>query len=109
LPDDIAALPLAGTRVAVLSACATGAGAESRGEGVLSLVRPFLAAGVPHVVASLWSVRDDDTRPLMVALHRRLLAGEPPSAALRSAQLEALRSSGGRAGTWAAFMTVGTL
>src|SRR5262249_35433356 len=46
------------TQVLVLAACRTSGGRVRRGEGVLSLARPFLAAGVPTVVASLWDVDD---------------------------------------------------
>ncbi|HET9768461.1 MAG TPA: CHAT domain-containing protein [Thermoanaerobaculia bacterium] len=90
---DIAALDLGSTRAVVLSGCDTASGKVLAGEGPLSLARAFLAAGVPSVVASLWPIADQPAAPLMTAFHQRLRRGEPPAAALRSAQLTVLRSS----------------
>lgn len=49
------------TRLVVLSACGTAIERSYRGEGSISLARPFLAAGVPLVVASLWPVDSNAT------------------------------------------------
>jgi CHAT domain-containing protein len=49
----------------VLSACQTGLGKEVRGEGLMGLVRGFMYAGSPRVVASLWQVDDAATAELM--------------------------------------------
>jgi CHAT domain-containing protein len=81
------------TRVAVLATCDGGAGAVIDGEGVVSVARAFLSAGVPAVIASLWPV-DDDTHGLMTTFHRELQAGHRPVQALRAAQLGMLRSLG---------------
>ena len=101
------------TRLVVLAACRTAAGVVSRREGALSLARPFLAAGVPNVIASLWDVDDALSRRFFVAFHRALLAdGEPLSALASSpapscarADSDAGASGGlGRAsGAWAAW------
>ena len=79
-------------------------------EGVTSLARAFLAAGVPTVAASLWSVDDRPTAVLFDAFHRYLWNGEDPVDALRSAQLGMLR--GGNPAdrsprAWAAFEVIG--
>ncbi len=78
------------TRLIVLSACSTGVGALSQTEGALSLAAPFLAAGVPAVVASLWDVNDDASARLMASFHLHLHQGESVATALRSAQIEML-------------------
>jgi CHAT domain-containing protein/tetratricopeptide (TPR) repeat protein len=71
----------------VLSACQTALGKEVRGEGLMSLTRAFMAAGVPRVVASLWSVPDAATAELMKRFYRGVIsAGLAPSSALRQAQ-----------------------
>lgn len=74
-------------RLVVLSACDTGAGKELRGEGLINLTRGFFNAGVPRVVASLWSVDDDSTAELMSRFYRfHLQKGWIPSSALNAAQ-----------------------
>ena len=87
---EIAALPLADVRLVVLAACGTAAGPIERGEGVLNLARPFMAAGVPSVVAALWDVDDRATRRLLVAFHRDVLQGASVAEALRHSQLALL-------------------
>ena len=107
---EIYPLDLSGTRFVVLAACETGNQYVPGSEGVTSLARAFLAAGVPTVVASLWSVADQTTANLFDAFHRHLWDGADPVDALRQAQLEMLRS-GHRAdrspGAWAAFEAIG--
>jgi CHAT domain-containing protein len=100
------------TRLVVLAACRTAAGVVSRVEGALSLGRPFLAAGVPDVVASMWDVDDAVSRRFMVALHRALLTGRDPSQALRATQISFLRHSDpslAHPANWAAFICMGGL
>ncbi len=73
--------------LAVLSACRTALGKEIRGEGLMSLMRAFMAAGVPRVVASLWSVPDAATAELMKRFYRGVITdGLAPAAALHKAQ-----------------------
>ncbi len=75
-----------------LSACETGLGKLTRGEGLVSLTRGFMYAGAARVVVSLWSVSDMATTELMVKFYRRMLIdGERPAAALRAAQVEMWR------------------
>ena len=72
----------------VLSACQTATGKEVGGEGVMSLARGFMAAGVPRVLASLWKVDDQATAELMRVFYEAHLgpAKLAPAAALRHAQ-----------------------
>ncbi|HVR10313.1 MAG TPA: CHAT domain-containing protein, partial [Thermoanaerobaculia bacterium] len=108
---ELAALTLAGTRLVVLAACNTGRGSLGQSDGVADLVRPFFAAGVPAVIATLWNVDDRAAARLSGALHRRLAAGLDAEAALRGAQLELL---GGpepdlrSPAAWAPFQLLGT-
>jgi CHAT domain-containing protein/Tfp pilus assembly protein PilF len=72
----------------VLSACQTALGREDRGEGLVGLTRAFLYAGVPRVVASLWTVPDVSTAQLMTRFYKGILVnGLRPSEALRQAQV----------------------
>ena len=100
------------TRVVVLAGCRTAAGAISSTEGALSLGRPFLAAGVPSVVASLWDIDDAVSRRFFVTFHRALRVLDEPLLALQQAQISLLRDgdpSYARPASWAAFVCMGGL
>jgi len=86
--ETLVAQPLPQLRLCVLSACRTGVGKLTDGEGVMGLQRAFHLAGCPNVVASLWNVNDEATAALMAVFYDRLWhKGEPPLEALRQAQL----------------------
>ena len=107
---EIYGLRLDRTRLVVLAACDTGNEYIPGSEGATSLARAFLAAGVPTVVASLWSVDDRATAGLFDRFHRFLIAGDDPVDALRKAQLELLHGSDPRDRSpraWAAFEVIG--
>jgi CHAT domain-containing protein len=100
------------TRVVVLAACRTAAGMVSRVEGALSLGRPFLAAGVPYVVGSLWDIDDSVSRHFFVAFHRALLTEGDAVLALRTAQIAFLRGEDAtlaHPASWAVFISMGGL
>jgi CHAT domain-containing protein len=108
---EIARIRFPRTRVVVLAACSTASGVVSRGEGVVSVARPFLGAGVPLVVASQWDVDDRATEQLTLAFHRELAKSGDPVRALRAAQLAMLRSGDTLQAlpeNWGAFVAVGT-
>jgi CHAT domain-containing protein len=97
-------------RLVVLSACQTRGEEYLGGEGAIGVSRPFEAAGIPLVVASLWPVVTDATSDLMVNFHReRKQAGRPTAEALRAAQLEFISRAGDYSHPyyWAAFILVG--
>jgi CHAT domain-containing protein/tetratricopeptide (TPR) repeat protein len=103
---DVSSLDLAGTDLAVLSACETGLGAAHVWEGVFGLRRAFALAGARTLVMSLWKVADEQTAELMLDFYQRLLSGRPRAEALRCAQLE-LRKSYRSPFFWAAFICQG--
>jgi CHAT domain-containing protein len=73
----------------VLSACQTALGEQVRGEGLISLTRPFMYSGVPRVVASLWQVPDRASAALMDLFYQGIVKEHlPAAAALRRAQLK---------------------
>lgn len=84
-PDKIYALSLDADLV-VLSACRSGGGPPN-GDGIAALVRAFISAGTPSVVASVWDVADEPTTRLLPAFYRAWLGGADKAAALRTAQL----------------------
>jgi tetratricopeptide (TPR) repeat protein len=71
----------------VLSACDAGISAVTPGDELLGLAAVLLALGARTVVASVLPVPDAATRTLMVELHRRLMAGARPAAALAQAAM----------------------
>ena len=101
-------LDLWGTELVVLSACDTGVGDVSAGDGVRGLQRAMLLSGARSLVMSLWKVDDDATRDLMAGFYARLSRGEGRSDALRDTQLELLAEPG-RAHPfyWASFVHSG--
>lgn len=91
LLNDISQMKLNADLV-TLSACETAQGKMIRGEGLMSLARGFMAAGVPRVVATLWKVPDDATSHFMIAFYKaHLKQGLSSAESLRQAQL-AVRS-----------------
>jgi CHAT domain-containing protein/Flp pilus assembly protein TadD len=102
---EIYHLGLERTRLVVLSSCQTGAERYYDGEGMASLARAFMGAGVPLVVASLWPVDSVATEKLMVRFHteRRQTS---TAVALANAQRAMLSESESRYQSpyyWAAF------
>jgi CHAT domain-containing protein/tetratricopeptide (TPR) repeat protein len=81
-------------RLVTISSC-TGNGTRIyAGEGLVGLSWAFLRAGAHNVIGALWEVSDNATPRLMDRLYQELETGEPPSVALRAAQLSLLHSSG---------------
>lgn len=108
---DVYQMKLRRTRLVVLSACSTGIEHAYRGEGAVSLARPFVVAGVPLVVASLWPVESNATTDFMINFHRyRKDKKDSKStvAALRLAQLDAIHNPTEPLNFgWAAFVAIG--
>jgi CHAT domain-containing protein/tetratricopeptide (TPR) repeat protein len=111
--EEIASLDLRGLEWAVLSACGTGVGAVTAGEGVLGLARAFRTAGAGTTVMSLWPVDDEATRRFMQALYRaRFVDGRSTDEAVHAASLEVLRERRARGRSdrpfyWAPFVASG--
>jgi CHAT domain-containing protein len=93
----------------VLSACQTALGKQIKGEGLIGLVRGFMYAGAPRVVASLWQVDDRASADLMGRFYEAMLRrGLSPAAALRAAQVSAWTDKRWRPPYfWAAFTLQG--
>jgi len=111
--DEIAALDLARVRWAVLSACETGLGEATSGEGVLGMRRAFRIAGARTLIMSLWPVEDQVTREWMESLYQaRLRRAQTTAESVRSASralLEARRRAGKSTHPfyWGAFVAAG--
>jgi tetratricopeptide (TPR) repeat protein len=105
--SDLQSAMLQRLQLVVLSACAT---AETeKGFGVPdTLVRSFLRAGVPHVVASRWPVDSRTTQQTMIEFYKALFQGQPSTKALQQAA-NTLRLQPGTSHPyyWAAFGSYG--
>jgi CHAT domain-containing protein/tetratricopeptide (TPR) repeat protein len=105
--NDLERTSLQRLQLVVLSACAT-AETEKGFTGPDTLVRGFLRAGVPHVVASRWPVDSHTTQQMMTEFYKGLFHGQPSTGALREAA-NTLRLQSGTAHPyyWAAFGSYG--
>lgn len=97
-----------GTRIAVLSACETGRGRISSGDGVIGMSWALLAAGCPTAVVSQWKAVSSTTATVMVDFHRNLLRGAGAAVALQQAQLALMRDARfAHPFYWAPFVVIG--
>ena len=98
--------------LAVLSACATGNGRISPGEGVIGISWAFVIAGARSVVVSQWRVNSGSTAQLMSNFYQALATqkdrkGHDKSQALREASLRLLKDQRYRHPFyWASFVLV---
>lgn len=109
--SDIARMRFHRTRLVSIAACSTSADQTKGREGSLTLVRSFLAAGVPAAIGTLWDIDDNASIQLFSALHRFVAAGASPEEALRSAQIEMVRggASSSQPAHWASVIITGGL
>jgi CHAT domain-containing protein len=106
--SEAAGLNLSGTKLVVLSACKTGLGDVTNGEGVYGLRRAFAIAGAESQLMSLWAVNDYKTNKLMVDYYQRLKNHVGRSEALRQTQLDMLHNPDSEHPYyWAAFIPSG--
>jgi CHAT domain-containing protein/Tfp pilus assembly protein PilF len=77
----------------VLSACETGMGKLEEGEGIIGLIRGFLAAGTKNLMFSFWKVGDKNTLIFMNSFYNSILNGNSFSTALRSTKIDLINNS----------------
>ncbi|HEX3425322.1 MAG TPA: CHAT domain-containing protein [Acidimicrobiales bacterium] len=85
----------------VLAACEAAVSAVGAGDGLLGTAAALISLGVRAVVAPVLPVPDRATTPFMVAVHRRLRAGDSPSRSLAAAR------AGQDSAVGAAFVCIG--
>ena len=83
---EISDVDLRGLDLVVLSACQTGLGDISQGEGVFGLQRGFKKAGANTILMSLWEVNDEATQILMTQFYKNFVAGKSKRQSLQLAQ-----------------------
>ncbi|KAG8794641.1 hypothetical protein FRC12_022950 [Ceratobasidium sp. 428] len=70
---EISRYPLKKARLAFLSACETATGVEKWSEEAVHLAAGMLMSGCPSVIATMWSVRDQDAPMVTERVYERLL------------------------------------
>lgn len=99
------------TKLVVLAACKTANGRNFNNEGIANLARPFLAAGVPTVIASLWNANDSASAELFTVFHKNLIKTNDTAEALQKAQLKLINHSDPSFHSpqmWAVFVLLGS-
>ena len=93
----------------VLSACETGLGQLTKGEGIIGLTRGFIYAGAQNIAVSLWKAPDEETKELMVEFYNSLVEGDPKAQSLHTAKRAMIESSPEFAPPyyWAGFVLIG--
>jgi len=98
------------TNLLVLSACSTADGQYKKGEGVMSLGRGFMYAGVSSILTTLWSINDQSSQQIMQHFYENLYAGMDKDEALRQAKIYYMENAQGviaHPAFWAAYVLMG--
>lgn len=110
-----------GAELVMMSACETGLGKTSKGEGIVGLTRAWFYAGAENLTVSLWQVSDEATNQLATNFYRNNLENLQTnsssitsfqkidySTSLQKAKLSLLESKKFAAPYyWAAFILIG--
>jgi CHAT domain-containing protein/tetratricopeptide (TPR) repeat protein len=91
---DIEQLAARDLRLVVLAACRSADTDMPWSESAMPLVTAWLVAGSAQVIASLWDVDDAASAEIMTHFYSALAAGASPVRALRTAQLQYLKTRG---------------
>jgi CHAT domain-containing protein len=106
--EEARSLDLHGTQLVVLSACDTGQGDLSVGQGVYGLRRSFLVAGAETLVTSLWQVSDAATGKLMTLYYQKLLKEKKGRLAAMQEAMKQMRTQYKHPYYWAPFLVIGS-
>ena len=103
---DAQSLNLRGTELVVLSACETGVGEVSFGDGLVGLQRSLIIAGARSQMLTQWPVNSIGTRDFMSRFYGKLAAGKTKGDAWIETQRDLIRA-GVAAHFWAPFVLYG--
>jgi CHAT domain-containing protein len=93
-----------------LSACQTGLGKVSKGEGVIGLSRALVYAGARNIMVSYWSVSDESTSQLMTGFYQSVLKSATPTYRKSLQQVKTKMIADKKYGApfyWAPFVLIG--
>jgi len=110
--EEISLMDLQGTELVVLSACGSGLGTVSAGEGVYGLRRAFQNAGAQTIVSTLFEVPDKESAQIMRSFYGGLKNKKGKLESLRQAQLTMIKDRRKLEGAahpffWASFVLAG--
>jgi CHAT domain-containing protein len=106
--QEVAGLDLWGTQLVGIAVRGIEPGEATIDQAVYALRRSLVLAGAQAQFANLWTTDSRAAAELATAYYERLLAGEGRSEALRSVQLEMLRSENrSHPFYWASFIPIG--
>lgn len=94
----------------VLSACKTGYGKYAQGEGIISLGRSFMYAGIPSIVMTLWELNDETSVEVIQSFYTGLADGLSKDQAMQKAKIEYLQNNKGFTAHpffWASMICIG--
>lgn len=94
----------------VLSACKTGYGRYAQGEGIISLGRSFMYAGIPSIVMTLWELNDETSVEVVQSFYTGLANGLTKDIAMQKAKIDYLQNNKGFTAHpffWASMICIG--
>ncbi len=96
-------------QLVTLSACQTGLGKLSKGEGVIGLSRALVYAGARNIIVSFWNVADESTAELMTDFYRQMIKRRTRSYSenLRVAKINLMKGKYAAPYFWAPFILIG--
>ena len=94
------------SQIVLLAACSGAVGKDNGLADTNNLVRAFLSAGVPSVIASHWNVDSASTSRLMVSFYQHLAKNESVPQAMYNARIDVLRTNA-HPYFWAGFTLAG--
>ncbi|MGB1207013.1 MAG: CHAT domain-containing protein [Chitinophagales bacterium] len=95
------------TDLMVLSSCESGIGNLVKGEGMMTINRGFLYAGVSNIVFTLFKVYDRPSFELTQIFYQDIVAGKNYAQALRKAKLHLIKQKNSTPLSWAGFVLIG--